>query len=223
MTKKNLFLVGFAIPLFVIAGCSTQDSSTQTSPTQPQVSTPTEKNCTGEDQPPTDSAGCCSGLEMVEIDHAYAVCRKIVAPAPEQVALYKGTWFDIKYPKEFTPSSTADEARFLSPDKTVEFFVFSPQWGGNPVDYLTTKTSEELVSEKTDESGAEMKKEVVRWVTVKAKDGSYYRSFVSIKTQVGTGSDLHHVFRIRYRDNAAYERYRDTYIAFKKSLNQYTD
>ena len=223
MTNKTLFLIVLAIPLFIIAGCSRQNSSIQTIPTEPEVSVLTENNCTEEGQPPTTSAQCCNVLEMIEIDHAYAICGKIVKPAPGQVTLYKGTWFDIKYPKEFTPSSIADEARFLSPDGTVEFFVFSPQWGGNPVDYLTTKASEELVSEKTDTTGADLKKKIVRWVTVKAKDGSYYRSFVSIKAQVGTGSDLHYVFGIKYENDAAYQQYRDAYIAFKASLSQYAD
>lgn len=155
--------------------------------------------------------------------------------------LYKGSWFDIKYPENFTASPTAstnvyngqkyvqtDEATFTSPDGTVEFFVYSPLWSGNPETYLTISEKEEVVSEKNEEvkeserSGA-LGDRIVRWVTVKAKDGSYYRSFVSINEQVGTGSDVHHVFGIKYKDNASYEKYRDSYVAFKESLQQYAD
>ncbi|MDD4995560.1 MAG: hypothetical protein PHW53_03805 [Patescibacteria group bacterium] len=152
------------------------------------------------------------------------------------VTLYRGTWFDIEYPNGFTPSPTTpteiregatyvqtDEARFVSPDGTIEFFVFSPLWGGDPADYLTIGPAEELVDEETQESGAGVDSKITRWVTVRATDGSYYRSFVSIKSQVGTGSDLHHVFGIKYRDNETYELYRDAYVDFKNSLNQYSD
>lgn len=155
----------------------------------------------------------------------------------KNLVLYRGSWFDIQYPQEFTArpiyptnvyngktSVLTDEAYFMSPDKTVEFFVFSPHWNGNPIDYVTVRPTEKMVSEKTDKSGSGMQEKIVQWVTVKAKDGSYYRSFVSIKSQAGTGgSDLHRVFGIQYSNNAAYEQYRDDYIAFKNSLHQYSD
>lgn len=142
------------------------------------------------------------------------------------IILYRGSWFEIQYPKEFiaTPSSgETDEAKFFLPDGSIEFFVFSPLWGGNPADYLNISSTEELVDEKTEESGDDLKKQVIRWVTLKAKDGSYYRSFISIKSQVGTGSDIHKVLGIKYKDNATYEKYKDSYVSFKKSLKQFSD
>ena len=144
--------------------------------------------------------------------------------------LYRGTWFDIEYPQNFTarPTTPKDEAYFISPDGTVEFFVYSPLWSGNPVTYLTIAPTEEVVSEKTEEvkeseRSGQFGDRVLRWVTAKAKDGSYYRSFVSIKEQVGTGSSLHHVFGIKYQDSASYEKYREVYVSFKESLRQYAD
>jgi hypothetical protein len=155
--------------------------------------------------------------------------------------LYRGSWFDIEYPQNFitrptTPTNVyntithvlTDEAYFTSPDGTIEFFVYSPLWSGNQETYLTIAPTEEVVSEKTEEVKESERSDqfgdrIVRWVTIKAKDGSYYRSFVSIKEQVGTGSDLHHVFGIKYQDNASYEKYREAYVAFKESLQQYAD
>jgi hypothetical protein len=152
--------------------------------------------------------------------------------------LYRGTWFDVSYPATFTaapqtPTSTynrqttvqTDEATFTSPDGKVEFFVFSPLWSGEPKDYLTVGPREGLVDEKIVEnpdngpSGGTK----TRWTTIKAEDDSYYRSFVSIQRQVGTGSEVHHVFGIKYRDTAAYEAYKAEYTAFKQSLRQYAD
>ena len=155
--------------------------------------------------------------------------------------LYRGSWFDIEYPQNFTARPTTptnvyntvthvltDEVYFTSPDGTVEFFVYSPLWSGNPETYLTIAPTEEVVSEKTEEvkeseRSGQFGDRVLRWVTAKAKDGSYYRSFVSIKEQVGTGSSLHHVFGIKYQDSASYEKYREVYVSFKESLRQYAD
>lgn len=162
-------------------------------------------------------------------------------PNTAEVALYRGSWFDVEYPKNFSPSPVSptsniagntqvltDEAYFKSPNNAVEFFVYSPLWAGNPTNYLLIAPNEELVSEKTEE-----KKEVdnprqygdtiTYWMTVKAKDDSYYRSLVSIKEQVGTGSELHHVFGIKYQNDVEYQRYVTDYINFKESLNQYSD
>ena len=153
--------------------------------------------------------------------------------------LYRGSWFDIKYPASFIAAPTTpinsdglndglshietDEATFTSPDKSVEFFVFSPLWSGDPIDYLSIKPTEEVVNEKTVTKGQGYEKSITHWVTVKAKDDSYYRSFVSIKNQADTESVVHHVFGIKYKTNEAYEKYKDDYTAFKKSLIQYGD
>lgn len=146
--------------------------------------------------------------------------------------LYRGSYFDIEYPKEFSAASLSsegpgyvekNEARFTSPDGSVEFFIFSPSWGGDPTNYLIIAPTEQIVDDTSSESGSGYNRKIIRWVTVESKDGSYYRSFVSIKEQVGTGSDLHHVFGIKYINNDAYDRYRNAYISFKESLRQYAD
>lgn len=146
--------------------------------------------------------------------------------------IYRGSWFDIEYPKEFSAASLSlkesgyveqNEASFTSPDGSVEFFIFSPMWSGDPANYLIITPNERVISDTSSESGSGYARKIIRWVTIESNDGSYYRSFVSIKEQVGTGSDLHHVFGIKYINNDAYNRYRDAYISFKESLRQYAD
>ena len=152
--------------------------------------------------------------------------------------LYRGNWFDVTYPSNFVPNPTAptvtsqgltfvsaDEATFTSPDKTVEFFVYSPLWSGEPKSYLTIAPTETIVDDKTTETPIDPLKggTKTRWVTVEAKDHSYYRSFVSIYRQIGIGGEVHHVFGIKYRDAAAYATYKESYTAFKASLRQYAD
>lgn len=152
----------------------------------------------------------------------------------KETSVYHGSWFSIKYPKNFVPSPLTstdvqkdelptDEVRFTSPDKSVEFFVYSPQWNGDPKEYLKVASNEELVSEKSENGGKDLEKFITKWATIKAKDGSYTRSYVSMKNQVDTGSDVHHVFGIKYKDAASYELHKDAYIAFKASLEQFAD
>ncbi len=158
-----------------------------------------------------------------------------------KTTLYRAPWFGISYPSSFTARPTepttqynentyiqTDEAYFTSSDNAVEFFVYSPLWSGNPKTYLTIAQTETMVSEDTKETLASDANEqygdsITRWVTVKANDGSYHRSFVSIKEQVGTGSELHRVFGIKYTNEAAYNTYKAAYMAFKESLAQYAD
>lgn len=155
----------------------------------------------------------------------------------KEKSLYRGLWFDIKYPENFTatpnsPSFLAEnqdvriktnEARFLSPDGTVEFFVFSPLWGGDPFDYLKVKDREVLVSEETASSTENSNIKIVYWATIKAKDNSYYRSFVSTKISLDGSGQIHYVLGIKYKDTKMYETYKNAYNEFKDSLQQYAD
>lgn len=160
----------------------------------------------------------------------YIEANTVKRVAASGTKMYEGTWFDIQYPSNFTArppepkektGTEPDEAFFTSPDKTVEFFVYSPQWGGDPKDYLQVSANEKLMNEK-EESSKENGGTQTRWATVAAKDGSYTRSYVSIKTQLETGG-VHHVFGIKYKDQKAYDRYKAAYEAFKASLMQYAD
>ena len=154
---------------------------------------------------------------------------------PQADKVFKGSWFDVKYPANFIPrpispagtrngqaTIVTDEAYFASPDEAVEFYVFSPLWGSDP-DYIQVKANEILVDEKTQTTGTGFDKKITRWVTVKANDGSYLRSWVSYRDQVGTGSDTHKVFGIRYKNSSTYNKHLNQYLAFKNSLQQYAD
>lgn len=143
---------------------------------------------------------------------------------------FKGNWFDIIYPSTFSSSPSTpiievddyefvetDEAYFLSADGEVEFFVYSPQWGGNPLIYLDMADNEEIDSEKTtvDEINPNI---IVKWVTFKDKNGKYLRSYFSKQTE-----STHLVFGIKYANQTVYDLYKTDYAAFKKSLIQYAD
>ncbi|MBI4835971.1 MAG: hypothetical protein HY817_01800 [Candidatus Abawacabacteria bacterium] len=219
--KKALVSLSMCFSLLVIAGCQPQ-SKVSLSPLPQAVE---------ELQTQT----------VPEVKKQSDIVTQSPMPTQAGVTLYRGSWFDIKYPSNFIPRPTSptnktnaitsvqtDEAYFTSPDSTVEFFVFSPLWGGNPENYLNISNTEEQVSEKTEtrkenDYPGQFGDKTIRWLTIKAKDSSYYRSLISIKEQIGTGSDLHHVFGIKYKNNDAYAKYRDAYAAFKNSVRQYSD
>lgn len=137
---------------------------------------------------------------------------------------YKGAWFSISYPPGFTvrpgqKSATSvqgyDSVFFRSPDGQVEFYVFSPQWLGDLRGIEVDPATEILVEEKKEQG----KGKHIRWFTIRAKDRSYAKSFVDEVT----GNNTRTVFGIIYRDQHAYQRHRQDYLRFKKSLRQYAD
>lgn len=70
---------------------------------------------------------------------------------------------------------------------------------------------------KQEEAWEQLKNKRVHWFTFRAKDQSYYRSFVEI-----TGNNTRTIFGIIYRDWNAYDRYKPDYLAFKNSLRKYS-
>lgn len=152
--------------------------------------------------------------------------------AKVKLASFTGSWFKVEYPSDFAASPTkpknkfndyefieTDEARFTSPDGTVEFFVFSPQWGGDPKDYLIQQANEKTVSSSEDIANSDDPYAVSHhWVTYEDKDGKYTRAYHSLMTE-----STHHVFGVKYTNRKMYERYKASYLAFKKSLQQFAD
>jgi hypothetical protein len=138
--------------------------------------------------------------------------------------VYKGAWFEIKYPAAFqvhpslkSPSGQGyDSVFFAAPDGSVEFYVFSPQWNGDPGDVAINSRNEVLVSQTSEKKGSK----TVRRVTIKARDNSYSRSFEDTEDEA---TNTRKVFGIKYRNAATYSRYRQTYLTFKQSLTQFAD
>jgi len=138
---------------------------------------------------------------------------------------YSGAWFQIEYPPGFNARRSLDDsAFFISPDNKVEFYVFSPQWKGEPTDFMLNSKTEKVVAHKEVETPKSKQAPWVtttRWFTVKAKNGSYWRSWVD--TENTGGLNTRKVLGIKYRDQKAYNQYKSRYIRFKNSLIQYAD
>ena len=145
---------------------------------------------------------------------------------------YKGAWFKVEYPADFTvkpsiKSTTSvkgyDSAFFVSPDQSVEFYIFSPMWNGVPSDIQLNPKTEKLVSETTEDvpdKPHNMGMKSVRRYTIVAKDSSYLRSYVDTENKV---ANTRFVVGLKYNNMETYNAYKDRYLRFKESLKQYLD
>ena len=154
----------------------------------------------------------------------------------DRYAKYKGAWFSIEYPRGWTVTPLAwsktsemgsDSARFTSRSGDAEFYVFSPQWNGDPKEVAQDPAREVLVSHHLESasrsklsSGGYVYNPVANWYTVRAKDHSYLRSWVDVEDK---GLNVRHVFGIKYRSPQTYQKYRVQYAHFCQSLKQFSD
>ncbi len=143
-----------------------------------------------------------------------------VAQANKEWKVFNGASFRVEYPPTFTARPSLKNptfpdwyasAFFLSPDSAVELYVYSFGGSGEAKDIVLDPEKETLVSQ----THKEVKKpaKTIRWITIKAKDGSYTRSYED--TEYKDSGRL--VLGIKYRDQKAYERYKADYLRFKKS------
>lgn len=137
---------------------------------------------------------------------------------------FQGAWFHISAPPSFevVPSLKSASAQegydsvfFRSPDRQVEFYVFSPQWSGEPTDIALAPNEKQTASET--KASAE---NVVTWYSIEAIDGSYVRTYQDTRSRDGS---VHWVVGLRYTSKAAYDVYRADYTRFKNSLMQFAD
>lgn len=156
------------------------------------------------------------------------LCISLLASSPagasqQKWLTYRGAYFDIKYPATFSARGSQrmdgeryDSAFFAAPDGSVEFYVFSPIWNGDPEEIEINEATEAYVSEDSETYNGIK----VRRATIRARDGSYLRSFEDTEN---TNTNNRTVFGIKYRDQATYNKHRQTYLTFKKSIKQYAD
>ena len=104
-----------------------------------------------------------------------------------QTKTFRGAWFTVEYPANFTaegslPSATSgedeafDSATFTSPDGSVTFYVYSPQWSGDPTDIELSENEREGQRKVT-----RGKRQPVTYWTLGAKDGTYTRSYPDVR------------------------------------------
>lgn len=149
-----------------------------------------------------------------------ALARK---PAVSRGLTYRGRFFEIQYPAGFqarsldaAKPSESNAATFAAPDGAVEFYVFSPQWGGEAPGIAFDPKSETQAARTSEKA----KGGTLTWITYTAKDKSYTRTY---QDSVSKDGDVHWVIGLKYRTEADSARYKPQYLAFKASLRQLAD
>jgi len=165
-----------------------------------------------------------SEKDSVQINNIKKSTENSVSAEPLTYKKYSGAWFDIDYPSSFKAENSQksetnvngyDSATFTSPDGKVQFYIFSPQWSGVPENIVLKSSEIQTDSSSTVENGLEVK----RW-TIAAKDGSYVRSYESTSE---TKLNINKVFGIKYAFKKDLDKYKDAYLHFKNSLEQFAD
>jgi hypothetical protein len=138
--------------------------------------------------------------------------------------VFKGAWFSVAYPADFIAegsmrSATADgfdSAYFRDRKGRVEFYVFSPQAGGEPTDLENALTNQKLIKDSVTESAGRS----VRSATYAAPGKAIFRSIEEVRTK-----DLLQirVFAIKYRTAADLTANLAAYQRFKKSFEAFAD
>lgn len=142
-------------------------------------------------------------------------------------ATYKGAWFEIKYPADFkvraldaAKPKESNAATFSSPDGGMEFYIFSPQWGGEAPGIALDPGSEVETNRKSEKGKSSGVDGVYTWRTISAKDKSYTRV---LQDFLATDGSIHWVIGMKYKSEAALHKYQPQYAKFKASLRQLAD
>lgn len=141
-----------------------------------------------------------------------------------QVQRFRGAWFEVAVPAGFgvrpsLKSATAegyDSAEFTAPDGSVAFYVYSPQWGGEPTDIALDPARETVVADQREE----VKGRTVRFYTIADQRKKYFRAYRETIEQAGA---IRWVTGIRYKNAAAKKRFDPAYRRFVESLRQFAD
>ncbi|MEQ1515309.1 MAG: hypothetical protein ABL931_02330 [Usitatibacteraceae bacterium] len=142
-------------------------------------------------------------------------------------ATYRGAYFEVQYPAKFkaaplegTKPRESKGATFTSPDGTMTFYLFSPQWAGEAPGIALDASRETEISRKSDAGKSSGVAGTYTWTTIAAKDKSYTRTYQDFLASDGS---IHWVMGMKYRDDAALQKYKAAYGRFKASLRQFGD
>lgn len=151
-----------------------------------------------------------------------------VSAQPEaKAAIYRGAYFEVQYPADFKAAPLegakpreSKGATFTSPDDAMTFYLFSPQWSGEAPGIALDPSREIEISRKSDAGKSSGVAGTFTWTTIAAKDKTYTRTYQDFLASDGS---IHWVIGMRYRDDAALQKYRAAYGKFKESLRQFGD
>ena len=149
-----------------------------------------------------------------------AVAVLFTIQATAQLNTFRGAGFEVSYPTTFrafgSQKSSAlnafESAFFISPDNSVEFYIFAPLHNGLAND-IAVKSNEKQSAIQTTNGKATNAK----FWTITAKDNSYERTY---QESIDVKSGDNWIIGLKYKNQAAFAKYRNEYLAFKKSYRK---
>jgi hypothetical protein len=148
-----------------------------------------------------------------------AVAVLFTIQATAQFNTFRGAGFEVNYPASFRAHGAPgalelnpESVFFSSPDNLVEFYIFSPMHKGVATD-IALKSNEKLAPGEVSNG----KTTIAKFWTIIAKDNSYERTYQE-SIDVKTGDNW--VIGLKYKNQAAFNKYRNEYLAFKKSYHK---
>lgn len=168
---------------------------------------------------------------------AFCLCVAVLCGSAAEGAskwkAYKGEWFEVRYPADFTPipvqkSSSSDTGydgvKFRSSDGKVFFYVYSPMWRGTS-DEIKLKRNESVTDSKTTKKKnpkRDIETITETWMTIEPKDKSYQRYLYICHMDI-EDQRLTYAFGIQASDAKELAKYHDDYKRFKDSLVRHLD
>lgn len=150
--------------------------------------------------------------------HDIAANNPPAVKEPMEWKTFRGGYFDVQYPASFTVESSGEEdgILFVAPDRSVQFYVFSPLWNGESKHYDVDPENEIVKQHSVEREGS---RRITR-LTYQDRTNHQMRSFEDVED---TLYNTRRIFGVFYSNQSAYSEYKDLYLKFKKSLKQYAD
>ncbi|MBL8519078.1 MAG: hypothetical protein JNK75_00270 [Betaproteobacteria bacterium] len=176
------------------------------------------------------NAGMMRGLLLACLAAGWGFGLAQAAPATDTAVkdkTYRGKFFEVRHPADFSAQplgaargADADAATFTSPDQSVTFYVYSPQWAGEAPGIALDAQNESEVERRSGQGKSSGVAGTFTWTTIAAKDKSYTRSYQRFEAN---DKSIHWVIGLKYANAAALKRHQAAYARFKASLVQLAD
>ncbi|MBL8514189.1 MAG: hypothetical protein JNJ55_09395 [Betaproteobacteria bacterium] len=159
---------------------------------------------------------------------AWMSAANAAAPAAEaKEKTYRGKFFEVRHPADFVAvplavprAAESDAATFTSPDQSVTFYVYSPQWAGEAPGIALDAQKETEVERRSAPGKSSGVAGTFTWTTLAAKDKSYTRSYQRFEAN---DKSIHWVIGLKYANADVLKRHEAAYARFKATLVQLAD
>lgn len=139
---------------------------------------------------------------------------------------YSSDSFEIYYPAEFKIKEIASTNKSIigitaiSPSNAVEFQILSPLFNDKIDIAQVNAPTEKEVARETKVTTQDGVKGKLIFLTIQANDKSYLRSYQVFESDDGS---IRNAIGIKYASKEQYDKFKESYLNFKKSWKRFSD